>query len=63
MSNQPTIIGNRQLSIAPRLTLPALIAQSGPRTARRFIEFFTAEIPNVNTRGLRSRGRRLLHLV
>jgi len=56
MSTQPTIIGTCQLSIESRLTLPTLIAQSRPRTARRFVEFFTAEIPNGNTRGAYARA-------
>jgi len=30
--------------------IPALIGQAGPQAARRFVEFFTAEIRNPNTR-------------
>ena len=30
--------------------LPALIAQAGERAGRRFVEFFTANIRNTNTR-------------
>src|SRR3954452_24208849 len=30
--------------------VPALIADAGDRAARRFFEFFTANIPNPNTR-------------
>src|SRR4051795_9945953 len=30
--------------------VPALIAEAGDRAARRFVEFFTANIPNPNTR-------------
>src|SRR3954447_21910210 len=33
-----------------RLTVPALIADAGDEAARRFVEFFTANIPNDNTR-------------
>jgi integrase/recombinase XerD len=36
--------------IKPGLTLPAVIVESGERTARRFVEFFTANIRNKNTR-------------
>ncbi|WP_254053532.1 hypothetical protein [Singulisphaera sp. GP187] len=32
------------------IVLPALIAQEGDRAGRRFIEFFTAQIRNPNTR-------------
>src|SRR3954451_9791646 len=32
------------------LIVPALIADAGDRAARRFVEFFTANIPNDNTR-------------
>src|SRR3954466_3509178 len=32
------------------LTVPALIADAGDDAARRFVEFFTANIPNDNTR-------------
>src|SRR4051812_30299051 len=34
----------------PGVLMPALIAEAGDRTARRFIEFFTANIRNKNTR-------------
>jgi hypothetical protein len=40
------------------LTLPRIIAQSGPRAARRFVEFFTAELPNQNTRAAYARAVR-----
>ncbi|MDG3008315.1 phage integrase N-terminal SAM-like domain-containing protein [Paludisphaera mucosa] len=33
-----------------RIVLPALIAQEGDRAGRRFVEFFTAQIRNKNTR-------------
>ena len=32
------------------LVLPALIDQAGPRAGKRFVEFFTADIRNPNTR-------------
>jgi len=38
------------------LTLPTLIAKSGPRACRRLVEFFTAEIPNANTRAAYARA-------
>ena len=36
--------------------MPALIADAGPRAARRFIQFFTANIRNRNTREAYSRN-------
>src|SRR2546423_687325 len=36
--------------------MPALIAEAGDRTARRFIEFFTANIRNKNTRAAYGRS-------
>jgi integrase/recombinase XerD len=32
------------------LTIPAIIADAGDNAARRFLEFFTANIRNANTR-------------
>ena len=46
---------DRQLARAGFETLPALIAAAGDRAAWRFIEFFTANIRNPNTR--RAYGR------
>lgn len=39
-----------QLSILPSFPAPALIAAAGNRAAYRFLEFFTAQIRNPNTR-------------
>jgi hypothetical protein len=33
-----------------RSTVPALIAETGPEALRRYVEFFTANIRNPNTR-------------
>jgi site-specific recombinase XerD len=33
-----------------RPALPALVAAAGPKASRRFVEFFTANIRNKNTR-------------
>lgn len=38
------------------LTLPEIIVRSGPKASRRFVEFFTAEIPNANTRAAYARA-------
>jgi integrase/recombinase XerD len=44
------------LAIMPGSHVPALIADAGPRASKRFIEFFTANIRNRNTRTAYSRG-------
>lgn len=46
----PVIIGKKQFGAATAFPVPALIRQSGPDTTRRFVEFFTANIRNENTR-------------
>lgn len=39
------------ISVTPSgLNLPVVIAAAGERTSRRFVEFFTANIRNKNTR-------------
>ena len=40
----------RKLSKTGRPMVPALIADAGERASQRFVEFFTAEIRNRNTR-------------
>jgi integrase/recombinase XerD len=40
----------------PRVTVPALIAGAGERTALRFLEFFTVNIRNKNTRAAYARA-------
>lgn len=50
MSSQAIISPPRQLQRAGVITLPALITNEGDAAARRFIEFFTANIRNKNTR-------------
>jgi len=56
MFNRAIVVTGRQPKTARGLTLPAIVVKSGPRTARRVIEFFTAEIPNVNTRAAYARA-------
>ncbi|MBI3782939.1 MAG: tyrosine-type recombinase/integrase [Deltaproteobacteria bacterium] len=46
----PPIPSNRQLAKAGLNQVPALIARAGDRAAWRFVEFFTANIRNPNTR-------------
>lgn len=43
-------------ALAPSLHLPPLIAHAGERAARRFVEYFTAEIRNPNTRAAYARA-------
>ncbi|MCH7727472.1 MAG: tyrosine-type recombinase/integrase [Planctomycetes bacterium] len=56
MSKQLTTTGGLELASGTCLTIPAIIAESGPQTVRRFVEFFTAEIPNRNTRAAYARA-------
>jgi site-specific recombinase XerD len=44
------------LATAGMLQLPAIITDAGERAARRFLEFFTANIRNKNTRGAYARA-------
>ncbi|MCG5249083.1 site-specific integrase [Methylorubrum extorquens] len=39
-----------QLTVLNNLTSPALVAAAGDRAAYRFLEFFTAQLRNSNTR-------------
>lgn len=41
---------------------PALISAAGARASYRFLEFFTAQIRNPNTRRAYARGVRVLNL-
>ena len=50
MPSQLTIVDQSQLATQGQLTLPEIIAEAGKRAGRRFVEFFTAQIPNANTR-------------
>ena len=40
----------------PTFRLPVLITAAGPQAERRFLEFFTAQIPNTNTRAAYTRA-------
>ena len=48
-SGNPALPGNTDLALSG-ITLPGIIIDAGPRASERFIEFFTARIPNDNTR-------------
>src|SRR4051794_15808435 len=52
MSSDPkTELANRQDPLAPLLSLvPTFINQAGEHAPRRFVEFFTANVQNPNTR-------------
>jgi len=66
---QTTIILSEEIILPPALvrpgleTLPAIIRAQGQRAGRRFIEFFTATIPNRNTRMAYASGKTILRLV
>lgn len=48
--NQEKALVRRQESSSSRTTVPAVVADAGDRAGRRFVEFFTANIRNQNTR-------------
>ncbi len=53
MSERATVLAR----VAPSgLTVPAIIAGAGERAGRRFVEFFTANIRNANTRAAYARA-------
>ena len=57
MKVQPnTVLVRASASEAKGLTLPAVIAGAGERAGRRFVEFFTANIRNPNTRAAYARA-------
>ncbi len=50
MDDKTLVPVRRQLSITESATVPALIESAGRKAKRRFVEFFTANINNDNTR-------------
>lgn len=50
LSEKPVVAGNQQLGAASGFSVPAVIREAGHDTIRRFVEFFTANIRNENTR-------------
>jgi len=50
MSDETALASRKQLGRIGLETLPSLVSQAGERAGRRFIEFFTANIRNKNTR-------------
>jgi integrase/recombinase XerD len=50
LPHNPFVIGNRQVSATAGVAVPTIIRDAGSDAIRRFIEFFTANIRNVNTR-------------
>lgn len=56
MPNDSISAGNRELPAPTGLTLPSIIVESGSKAQRRFVEFFTAELPNPNTRAAYGRA-------
>ena len=62
MANQTLIEAPRQLSVTEVAVVPALIEAAGKKAKRKFVEFFTAEIENDNTRAAYSEAcDRFLH--
>ncbi len=58
MNDRALIPGNRQLSATSGVAVPSVIRDAGPDAIRRFVEFFTANIRNPNTRAAYSRAIR-----
>ncbi len=58
MSDVTLIVGNRQVSASSGVAVPAIIREAGPDAIRRYVEFFTANIRNLNTRIAYSRAVR-----
>jgi len=58
LNDHVLITGNRQLSATSGVAVPALIRDAGADTIRRFVEFFTANIRNPNTRSAYMRAVR-----
>lgn len=54
--DRPKSLVRASASKAAGLTLPAVIAQAGPKAGKRFVEFFTANIRNANTRAAYARA-------
>jgi site-specific recombinase XerD len=50
LPDRELISGNRQPSATSGVAVPTVIRDAGPDTVRRFVEFFTANIRNPNTR-------------
>ena len=48
--NKLVPVSPKKITEACTLPVPSIIARSGQRVGRRFIEFFTANIRNPNTR-------------
>lgn len=58
LNNRALISGNRQLSATSGVAVPMVIQDAGPDAIRRFVEFFTANIRNPNTRAAYMRAVR-----
>lgn len=58
MNDRALIPGNRQLSATSGVAVPVVIRDAGPDAIRRFVEFFTANIRNPNTRSAYMRAVR-----
>jgi site-specific recombinase XerD len=50
LNEKRVIVGNRQIAATSGVAVPAVIQNAGPDAIRRFVEFFTANNRNANTR-------------
>jgi len=50
LNDRALILGNRQILATSGVVVPTVIRDAGTHTIRRFVEFFTANIRNSNTR-------------
>jgi hypothetical protein len=50
LNEKRVIVGSRQLAATSGVAVPAVIQNAGADAIRRFVEFFTANIRNANTR-------------
>ena len=58
LNDRELISGNSQLSATVGVAVPVVIRDAGPDAIRRFVEFFTANIRNPNTRSAYMRASR-----
>jgi len=58
LNEHALVPGNRQLSATSGVVVPTVIQDAGPDAIRRFVEFFTANIRNPNTRAAYMRAVR-----
>ena len=55
-SSQLVVVEKRGASALFQAPVPAIVVHDGPRTVKRFLEFFAAQIRNPNTRAAYARA-------